>query len=348
MSTQTINFGFTDPDLVITSDQAESIGRKSDSVVLTKDKRVKVPGSINGIAIPTWATLRNADWHRVTVRNHHIKRAGESPRTSQVAGISFRNVAIDIEMEIEGKITSLYDFLYENAKNMMKPAANQTEEDYTAHLRKTLYDCGVRLDGGMSLFLQQMGASTNGYAHAVEHLKAGGAYDDIKSVSALPDFHVAYDFGKTAPGVKILSFEMGTANRGQSATGQGFIDLVDSVVENFKRVWRHNVDIIKLEEKKKTATTQEEIKSIETEMTIAKNMATSYFTSMSGATRQTDRVTKAPMNKYNPQNIPCGRWSALINNEVVEFDTWAGSDKQSSTLQAEVSAVAIDTTQTPF
>jgi hypothetical protein len=344
----TLNLGFNDADLVISAEDSEMIGRKSDSTTLTLNKKVKVPGSINGITIPTWATLRNADWHRITVRNHHIRRAGEAPRISQVAGISFRNVAIDVEMEIDGKIVSLYDFLYSNAKQLMQPAANQSAEEYDAHLRKTLYDCGIRFDGGMSLFLQQMGASVNGYAHAVENLKTAGAYDDIKSVAALSDFHVAYDFGKTNPGVKVLSFEMGTANRSQSATGQGFIDLVDSVVENFKRVWRHNVNVINLEKKKKATDSQEEIKNLEKEISVEKNMATSYFTSMSGATRQVDRVTKAPMNKYNPQNVPCGRWSALINGEVVEFDTWADSDKQPSVMPTTAPAVTVDTTQKPF
>lgn len=348
MSNQLLDLGLNDPDLVISAEQTEYIGRKSDSVTLTLDKRVKVPGSINGIAIPTYATLRNADWHRITVRNHRIQRAGESPRTSQVAGISFRNVAIDVEMEIDGKIISLYEFLYNNAKNLMKPAAGQSEQDYDAHIRKTLHDCGVRLDGGMSLFLQQMGASVNGYAHAVEKIKAAGAFDDIKSVAALPDFHVAYDFGQTSPGVKIVSFEMGTANRSQSATGQGFIDLVDSVVENFKRVWRHNVNVIKLEEQKKTLTSQQEIKSLEEQIRVEKTMATSYFTSMSGATRQKDRVTKADMNKYNPQNIPCGRWSALINGEVVDFDTWAGSEKQPTNMPTTPTLTLVDTTEKPF
>ena len=337
----------------VSAEDVNNFGRKSTNTTLTLNKRVKVPGSLNGIQIPTWATLRNAEWHRITVREHDVAATpNREARISQVVGLAFRNVHIDIDLEIEGEIVSMNDFLFNYIKDdLLTRPENATDAEFDALARQKMYDCGVRLNGGMSMFLQHMGAKEDGFRHAVEQFKLAGAQDDIQSVSNSPRFHIAYDFKKT-DALKVLSFEMVPADRSQSVMGKkyghGFIDLPDAIFENFKRVWSHNTQILGYEsELQKDGLTQERTKELAAAIKNEKAMADSFFNSISGATRRRDAFTGAELVKIDAQNIGCGRWSALVGDQQVDFDVWSNSDRKPSETFA-ASTAAIDTTQKPF
>ncbi len=336
-------FGIEADKYKVEVDNLDSFARKSNTTTLVLDQRVKVPGSLNGIAIPTWATLRNAEWHRITVRDHEINRAGEGTRISQVVGLSFRNVKIDIEVEIEGQLMSLQDFVRSIASSFIN---GETDNEV---LDKVIADCGLNFDN-MPMFLQQMGASTNGFAHAIELFKSAGGYDDMQSVKNNSLFHTAYAINKSAPGLKVVSFEMGSADRTQSATGQGFVDLIDAVVGNFMRMWEHKSTITALKAKlEQPGLSQAQTKDINSQIEDHEKMVKNYGSSWSGAARQIDKATKLPMAKYNPMNILCGRWNALVGETNTEFDVWSTSEKApSGDVSSLVKTPVIDTTQKPF
>ena len=326
----------------VDADSLDSFARKSNTTTLVLDQRVKVPGSLNGIAIPTWATLRNADWHRITVRKHEINRAGEPMRLSEVVGLSFRNVKIDVEVEIDGQVISLQDFARQIASSFVNG------ETDTNVLDKVIADCGLNFDG-MPMFLQQMGASENGFTHAIEIFKAQGGFDDMQSVRNNSLFHTAYAMPKNS-GLKVTSLEMGSADRSQSRTGDGYVDLVDAVIGNFMRMWEHKSTIVVLKNKlDQSGLSQAEIKSINSQIEDQEKMIKNYGSSWSGAARQKDKDTGVEMAKYNPMNVLCGRWSALVNEEVVDFDVWSTSDKApSGDISSIIKTPTIDTTQKPF
>ena len=341
----------------VSADQVDDFGRRTNNCVLVLNKRVKVPGSINGQSFPTWATLRNADWHRFTVRDHTVRKVNAEPYASQVVGMAFRNVKIDIELEIGGQLIALPDLMYSQIAQLVGRDADVSNEKYDEMVRQKMWDLGLRFDGGMTIFTQQMGASVNGYAHAVEHFKSAGALDELQdpksNVSKVDGIHTAYDFGNTSTGLKVLSFEMIPVDRKQSKNGReynhGFIDLVDSVFENFKRMWKHNTEILRWRtEQQATGITQERTKELNDLINAEQKMANSFFNSMSGATRQYDAQTGNALNKYNPQNIPCGRWSALINGNEVDFNVWKDSDKIPTNPIPQAVAPVIDTSQKPF
>jgi hypothetical protein len=336
----------------VSADEAENFGRKSTNPALVLNKRVKVPGSLNGIQIPTWATLRNAEWHRITVRDHNVATTpSREGYVSQVVGLAMRNVHIDIELELDGQIMTMDQFIQEFVKSLIARKENQTDAEFDAVVREKMYNCGVRLDGGMSMFLQHMGAKQEAYQHAVELFKAAGAQDDIQSVKNSPAFHIAYDFNKME-GLKVVSLEMVSADRSQSVMGKkyghGFIDLPDAIFENFKRVWSHNTMIMGLEgELQKEGLSQERTKEIASAIKDERTMANTFFNSISGATRRRDASTGAELVKIDAQNIGCGRWSAVINDASVDFDVWSNSDKKPSESFTK-NTISVDTSQKPF
>lgn len=337
-------FGIETEKYQVATDDLETFAKKSNTTTLILNQRVRIPASFNGKTLSAWATLRNAEWHRITVRDHEVVRAGQDPRMSQTVGFSFKNVKIDIDVQLpDGNTVSLQDFARLIAGDLISGEPTQEEVD------KAIADCGLNFDG-MPMFLQQMGASENGFAHAVEYFKNNGGVDDMQSVRNNAMFHTAYALPKGVAGLKVLQFEMTPQDRKQSANGQGFIDLVDAVMTNMLRMWELKKSLRgKNIEKELPGKSQADIKKIEAEISELEKMVGNYGSSWSGSARQVDKVTKMPMNKYNALNIGCGRWVIEHNGETVDFDVWNNSTKTPSVPVAQIiSAPVVDTTQKPF
>ena len=142
-----------------------------------------------------------------------------------------------------------------------------------------------------------------------------------------PEFKVI-----TSNSPEVVSFELGTSDRSLSKTGQGFIDIVSAVTENFERVKNHKSVAKVLQDKLNTnigSMSQEAIKKAQTEIKIELDMAKDYANCWSGAARQTkiDNGRKIVENKYNAVNAPCGRWSAVVAGQTIDFDVWSNSTK---------------------
>lgn len=337
-------FGIETEKYQVDTNDLEAFAKKSNTTTLILNQRVRIPASFNGKSLTAWATLHNAEWHRITGRDHEVLRAGNDPRMSQTIGFSFKNVKIDIELQMpDGTIMSLQDFARAVAGSLITGAASQEELD------KAIADCGLNFDG-MPMFLQQMGASENGFAHAVEYFKTNGGVDDMQSVRNNPMFHTAYALPKGPAGLKVVQFEITPQDRKQSANNQGFIDLVDAVMTNFLRMWEHKKELRGLNIRKEQAgLSQADIKKIEGEIGEIEKMIGNYGSSWSGSARQKDKITKQDMNKYNALNIGCGRWIVENNGEVVDFDVWRDSTKVPSVAVKEIlNTPVVDTTQKPF
>lgn len=337
-------FGIETEKYQVATDDLDAFAKKSNTTTLILNQRVRIPASFNGKSLTAWATLRNAEWHRITGRDHEVIRAGEDPRMSQTVGFSFKNVKIDIDLQMsDGTVLTLQDFARLVASELIAGEPSQEEVD------KAIADCGLNFDG-MPMFLQQMGASENGFAHAVEFFKNNGGTDDMQSVRNNPMFHTAYALPKGTAGLKVLQFEMTPQDRKQSANGQGFIDLVDAVMSNLLRMWEHKKQLRgKSIQKEEAGLSQADIKKIEGEISEIEKMIGNYGSSWSGSARQLDKVTKLPMNKYNALNIGCGRWVIEHNGQAVDFDVWRDSAKVPTVAVAQViNAPVVDTTQKPF
>jgi hypothetical protein len=338
-------FGIKREDFALVTENPEALKSQSSTVRLVKDKRVRVPGSINGVKIPTYATLQSAYWTRLTVRDHEVRRAGQETRISQVFGGVFKPVKLKVEVEIEGETISLQDLI---ATIIMESSSGSSMDEIKKIIDETNLTKG--LFDGMPLMFQQMGAGQNGFAHAIEVFKSAGAIDDLASLKGNASFHTCYDM-KDKQGLEVVSFELGSADRGQSKTGQGFVDIVDAVFSNLVRVIAHKTtaSVLKNQIEEKVATlTQAEAKSLQLKIDSELAMSKQYPVIWSGASRQKDVTSSGDQitrDKYNATNAPCGRWTVVTANGNVDLDVWSNSTKQPSN---HVATAQVDTTTAPF
>jgi hypothetical protein len=338
-------FGIDNNAFGIVSQDPEALKSQSNTVRLQKGKRVRVKGSINKIEIPTYATLESAYWTRLTVRDHEVRRAGEETRISQVFGGVFNPVKLKVEVEVNGQTLSLEDLIVQ----FVLDAAQGKSRD---QVMKDIEETGIlsKFKDGMPLMFQQMGASENGFAHAIEVFKTAGAVDDMKSVKNNPRFHTCYDM-KDKQGLEVVSFELGSAKREESKTGQGFVDIVDAVVSNLIRVLAHksSAKILRQQiEEQASSLSQADIKSQQARINSEVEMSRQYANVWAGASRQKNATSTGDyvtIDKYNATNAPCGRWTVATANGNIDLDVWSNSNKQP--VNAPVTA-SVDTTKAPF
>ena len=351
MSTFSNLLGIDNDVFAVVTENPDALKSQSNTVRLQKDKRVKVKGSIENaktksrIEIPTYITLESAYWTRLTVRNHEVRRPGQEPRISQVFGGVFKPVKMKVEVELGGQTMPLQELIV----NLILEASNGKNRD---DVMKIIEDTNLikGFTDGMPLMFQQMGASENGFAHAIEIFKAAGGIDDLASLKNNPRFHTCYDM-KAKQGLEVVSFELGSADRGQSTTGQGFVDIVDAVFSNLIRVISHKSTAATLKkqiEEQAASLSQADIKANQLKVDTELAMSRQYPVIWSGASRQVDvQATgdKLIRDKYNATNAPCGRWSVVANGNVVDLDVWSNSTKQPSNTAP---VAQVDKTTAPF
>jgi len=351
MSTLSSIFGIKHEDFALVTENPDALKSQSNTVRLVKDKRVKVKGSITHrqtgeqIEFPTYATLESAYWTRLTVRDHEVRRSNQEPRISQVFGGVFKPVKMKVEIELGGQLMTLSELI---ETLILENAKGKTLDDVRRIITETNLTKG--LSEGMPLMFQQMGASQNGFTHAVEVFKAAGGIDDLQSLKNNPRFHTCYDM-KANQGLEVVSFELGSADRSQSSTGQGFINIVDAVFSNLLRVIAHRTEstiLVKDIENRAAEMSQADIKLKQAKAKSELDMSKQYPVIWSGASRQVDiqpNGDKVTRDKYNATNAPCGRWTVTTANGAVDLDVWSNSQSKPST---PVETTQVDTSKAPF
>lgn len=321
-------FGYKKDEFAIALENPELFASNSTTTKIVVGKPTRVAGSINSIPVPTTILVKKALWSRLTVRDHIVRRPDADSRITQVFGGVFNGFQADVTLEIDGTEMSLYELMKQFCIESF--GKSLTDDKINEMLSSNLSLNGIR-NGGPLMF-QQMGASEAGIAHAVEVFRSAGAIDDMKSVQTSKSFNTAYKMPGDGAGLEVVSFELGTSDRNLSKTGQGFLDIVSAVTENFERVKNHKSVAKALQDDlnaKIGSMSQEQIKAKQAEIKIELDMAKDYANCWSGAARQTkiENGRKIIENKYNAVNAPCGRWSAVVNGNTVDFDVWSNSTK---------------------
>jgi len=338
-------FGATEKfkNFAVVTEDPDAVKSKSSVARLVKGKRVQIPGSFNGQAIPTFATLESAYWSRLTVQDHEVRRAGEAGRMTQTFGGAFKEVKIKVELDIDGQMMTLEDFI---TTLVMETAAPGTSKDEVV---KSINETGI-LKGireGMPLFFQQMGADVNKIGNVVDVFKAAGAVDTLHKMKN-PRFNTCWDLPVGNRNLEVVSFELGSANRTQSRTGQGFVDIVEAVTENLNRVLGQKAAISILNKQNESGISQEQIKKNNAQIKNLQDIAKKYSAIWSGTSQRT-QITPAgeqvKLDIYDAANVPCGRWTVFNGKETIEMDVWSNPNEVSSPTAA---APQVDTTVAPF
>lgn len=323
-----------------------SLSTSGKTITMTKGRRVPFQATFAGMSFPGYATLQSANLHRVSVIDH-VSLKQNSKVSKLVTGI-FKNVKMDVEVVFDGEIVTLQNLL-RKIVNRNVPADKQvSEESFVA----TLETLGVRFASGMNLFWQQFGSNPEGITKLVDTFKSAGAVDAMAAMKNPGRIKECYQMPQSNSvdliGPEIVSFELSRSDRSQSMTDTGFLDVVDAVSENFKRIYtlRKQAAIIRQEISSKAIA-----ESWSTERTSQRNqdaialdgLSKQWATVWSGAQQRTtidkkDPSIKTKENTFDPTSAPCGRFKMIVSGQETAIDLWSNSVRANTSDALQVTA----------
>lgn len=312
----------TEPDIL------ESNSR---TTMLRKDKEVAYKGSINGVSVDAFVTLREAALTRLSLLQQQSRRNNSDYWL--VTGV-MQPVRIDIDLLIDGERIAMVDLFHKIACD----AAGKeiTRDEFLMNARKI----GLNYVDGQPLFFQQFGANFDNFKELIEHFKAAGAEDvlaDIKGNTGR--IKAAYQL---KPGMPITAFEIGTVNREESArfkfdsVGQGFLNLIDSQFDQLTRILglRKSAKINRTLAEN-TDLSEDEIRKLRAQADLDMKMSRQAVSNWAGAQKRIVQLKNGgfdPQNQYDPVNAPCGRLTVITaNGTPYEADLWTNKKSATST-----------------
>ena len=314
----------------------ESTGR---TTTLHMGRRVAFNASINGTPVDAaYATLHSATLSRMSVIEQKSPNTGDMYKI--VTGI-FNPVQMTIEVVIDGETMTLPELLraYVNS-TATKPISEQMFLD-------TANRIGLKFAEGMPLLWQQFGASEAGIDHAFSAFEAAGAVDAFPSMKEKGKTGNIIKAYAHATGVPVTSFEIGTVNREQSKTGQGFLNLVDASMDQFQRIvsLRKEASILKAELTAQTSWSQNKVQKANDRIKELNNMSRQWTTNWAGA-QQVIRIdaggNRVMEQQYAAVNAPCGRFNMVVDSSNVAVDLWKNSARAENLSTAPASASVVE------
>jgi len=317
--------------LSVVADNPDSLRSTAKTATLIQGRRVLFRASLKDTEITAYATLRSAHLHRITVIDHESKRLGTT--SPLVTGI-FKPVKMDIELVIGNDIISLEEFLRLSANAQAK--APVSEEKFAS----TLEDLGLKFASGMNLFFQHFGARQDGIDELIENFTRAGAQDVFGKIKDPRRIKKAFQMPRDAQnmdilGPEVVTFDIGTSDRNESLTNQGFTDFVDAVSDNYMRVvsLRQTADIMKSENArlaKEENWTSERKKAADKEANGFIRLSQQWASNWSGAQQrilvdEKDPEMKTVLETYDPTAAPCGKFKMIVAGEEVNVDLWSNN-----------------------
>jgi hypothetical protein len=296
-------------------------------VKLVKDQPAQFMGSINGIEVPAIATLRSAKLHRLSILDHTNRNSSGNQSSFIVTG-TLRDVKIDLDIVIDNNKMSITDFLHQW---WQESQGKQIERElFVANLN----NIGLNFDSGMSMLFQQFGASKDGYDHAVSHMINLGAFDARPNMANGGRIRHAYTFSNDHPGLDVIDMELNTADRDMSKTRQGFLNLVDAVVNNFERIIELRKTAMTIGEKlKDPKISAKDAEKLKKEYAYYREQSRKWASNWGGAQYRVQDYPNHETRVSEPGkpvivdqvNALCGRLTVDVNDQHVPFNFWSNS-----------------------
>jgi hypothetical protein len=334
-----------DPEgsLGIAVDSPEILQSTPKTANLILGRRVPFQASFNGNMLPGFVTLKSANLQRLSVEDH-TSANGTKPLVSGI----FNNVQMDVEVMIGTEIISLQELLLAMSN---ASAQNQvTLEEFMP----TLESLGFRFNSGMTFFWQQFGSNIDSYNELRDSFKSLGAVSGLGTKNLPAKVKEVWEMPKNLTGPAIVGFEVSRAKREESKTGQGFLDFVDAITANYKRI----VDLRKTSAAMKNdittnsvveAWSPEKIKAVEEHANALMRISQNWSSVWSGSSQGKVIDEKDPsvielQDQWYATKANCGRFSVVVNDKVMPVDLWTNSlqanTSGNTTASAPASAVA--------
>lgn len=288
--------------------------------------RTGIPATIDGDPFDAEILVTTG---RITRLTHMIQTrtnndTGREEPYNLLSGI-MSNVTQDVWLKVDGEMIPHWEYI-RRFGNAQAAAHNGTELDEPTFLKVA---ANVGFDwaherGGRPLFFHHMGASQIGIQEAFELILASGGKDATGQIKA--ENRNRIQRAVTHPGLEVVRFEIGRANREKSQTGQGYLDPVDAEFENYVRsaklrtqatILRKTMQQRKID-KDPTYTADVE-KQLGDEMNKLVQQAASWSTNLGGAQQRKQKGADGEivvMDQWFAQHMPCGR--ILVKRPVFE------------------------------
>ncbi len=305
--------------------------------MLSIGKKVNFKGSINGVEIPASATLREASLSRISVLRQ------QSPYTGKeyylVTGV-MNPVKMELNVTVDGAEINIVDLLH---KFVIDSGKTVDRDKFIGSLK----GLGMNFTDGMPLFFHQFGANEDGFKHAINAFKEAGAVDVTGRIENPGRIIAAYQH-KT--GVPVSAFELGTTDRDKSRTKQGFLNLVDSSVDTFQRVYGLRLQAHVLSTKLENLP-QAKIKETQERIDKLKQLSRQWVSNWSGSQQRIEVTPAGAFDKkdiYDPVNAPSGRFTMIVKGNEVACDLWSNSAQANANTSATAVSSGKDDEDMPF
>jgi len=278
--------------------------------------KTSIPATIDGDPFDATILVNSG---RLTRLTHMIQtrtnEAGQEEPYNLVSGI-VSNVTQDIWLKVEGEDVPLWKYFHRIANTQAKSVGGTEidEETFLKVARNVGFDWAHQ-GNGRPMFFHHMGASQAGIEEAFELFLTCGGKDVTDTIR--PENRNRIQRAVSHPGLEVMRFEIGRANRERSQTGQGYIDPVDAEYSNYIRsvklrtqatILRKTMQARKIE--KDVTFTPEVEKEITEELNKLIQQAASWSTNLGGAQQQKQVGADGEivtMDRWFAQHVPCGR-----------------------------------------
>lgn len=335
-----------DPSGVLATavENPDALRTTGNSINLAVGQRVKFRATLKDVSYDAYATLHSAHLHRLSLIDHTTRKGHSS---SLVTGI-MKPVKMDIDIVIGGELISIQEFL----RRLSMAQSNKTvsPEEFAVTLENT----GLRFDSGMPVFFQHFGCNIDEFNKLRDFFVNAGAQNVFGKIAVEKRGNIkeAYQMPMLNEraamlGPSVVSFEVNRADRTQSQThqpeqglyGQGFIDFVDAVFNNYMRVvdQRKAATILAADNEARAMAenwSSDRRKAAEDQVKQLRKLSSDWTSNWSGSQRRVlvnpkDSTDVTVTDIYDPTQMDCGKISLANGPEVSSFNLWTDNRNRS-------------------
>lgn len=246
----------------------------------------------------------------------HLSRATSNAGRERLdVRASFADVRLGLRVIIGGEELTVTELLH----GMYQEGSGQEIE--LSEFRTRLDAMGLKLAAPRGLFIQHMAVPIAKYEEAERWLLNHGAIDESAQLRKGTTFKRRLHLPENT--VLLDSLQVGSVDKSQVRTGQGFTDWLTSIVETYSRVTKGWTAIAAKTTQADATEDVEEQRELRREISdIRRSITGSSISSWGGGQLgQADGV-----DRWYPVNVPCGRFTVSVPADEVHghtLDFWA-------------------------
>lgn len=294
------------------SESPEAFAPIGQVVPVTVGKPATFTANIGGVHFPYTFTVKSALLTRLT---QIVRTRAEGGLYNLLTGV-MSHVDADLSVHVDGEQLNISEF-FRKITNAEKTEDKQLSQEVW---ESTMAGAGFRWNTpDMVILFQHFGASEKLLNANFDAFIAAGAKDitanyppnRLKEIRRIV-FHET--------GLPISHFEIGSSDRTQSRTGQGFEDILQSQFDNWQRIIKGRVEVMKLrleldEMRKDDKILPEDLRELEDQVALKRRQTTRWVNNWGGAqvgmTVENDgSITEG--EEWFQQSVPCGRITVRI------------------------------------